>query len=266
MNKYLQTFCLNNYQMPGNDLQYCLNDGRGLSKALEPLGFQNDYMFDHFATKSNILDRLNYLALNSKAGDVYINAFSGHGTQVPNQNPGTDIEPDGLDECIVAWDHDWDKPETWLRDDYIYDVILKFHPQAFVYLIFDNCTSQSMFKGGMVNPALKRSIRYLHNPRLHGMDKAILQSRPPKNRALPDNVCVFSGCKDGKTSAEQIVNGLGGGLLHFSIIDTLNSKKRVANVDAIVRMKKYVGKYNPDQEPVLNCQSTMAGRKFLEVG
>jgi len=78
-------------------------------------------------TKSNILKAIKKLIRDAQAGDHFVFYFSGHGSQVPNQNPDEDPEEDGMDEVIWPADahYDQEKPNGEEVTNYILDDELK---------------------------------------------------------------------------------------------------------------------------------------------
>src|SRR5579864_5554561 len=54
------------------------------------------------ATREGVQRAFIQVARKSRADDVFVFHFSGHGTQVPDRQPFD--EPDGLDEALCMWD------------------------------------------------------------------------------------------------------------------------------------------------------------------
>ena len=70
-------------------------------------------LVDARATKSAIMDRLNWLVKDAKAGDKLLFHFSGHGSQIRDRD-GDELK-DQLDEIVCPHDMDWDG--TYIVDD-----------------------------------------------------------------------------------------------------------------------------------------------------
>src|SRR6187549_1240177 len=81
---------VNKYQIPGADLRGCVNDVKNLKAALtKHCGFPAKNiktLLDAKATKKNIQAGIEQLIKGSKAGDVLVVHFSGHGSNVPDKN------------------------------------------------------------------------------------------------------------------------------------------------------------------------------------
>ncbi len=132
---------INNF-VPGiPPLRGCVNDTQNMRALLQSrFGFAPEdikVLNDADAKWTNIKDHLeNWLIAGSTAGDVRIFHFSSHGTQVADQ-PGGD-EPDGADEVVVPYDHDWDKP---VRDDMLKAILDKAPAGVNLTVLMDCCHS-----------------------------------------------------------------------------------------------------------------------------
>jgi len=130
---------LNHYPNPANNLKGCVNDVLQTSKMLqEAYGFDDAsgirVLSDERATTAAIVDRLKWLVGGSRAGDVLVFHYSGHGSQVRDRH-GDELD-DGLDEIICPYDLDWDDPFT---DDDLHAVLEEATPGANLTVILDCC-------------------------------------------------------------------------------------------------------------------------------
>ena len=93
---------VNKYQVPGADLRGCVNDVKNLNAALiEVYGFKKSditALTDGAATKKAMKAGIKRLVSDSKKGDIAVLHYSGHGSNVPDDN---DDESDGRDEIAV---------------------------------------------------------------------------------------------------------------------------------------------------------------------
>src|SRR6187549_2759524 len=108
---------INRYQIPGSDLRGCVNDVQDLQAALvEVCSFKKadiTVMTDAAASTKAMQASIKALVKASKKGDVALLHYSGHGSNVPDDNGD---ESDGRDEILCPTDLDWDNP---LRDDWL---------------------------------------------------------------------------------------------------------------------------------------------------
>src|SRR3990172_4884819 len=81
---------INKYRLSGADLQGCVNDVTNIRYILiKYLGFKvKDIraLVDARATKKGIMDRLEWLVRDAKAGDRLLFHFSGHGSQIRDRD------------------------------------------------------------------------------------------------------------------------------------------------------------------------------------
>ncbi len=128
-----------------------VNDTGLIIPALKKHGFQRNnisLLLDSQATKKNITNSLNNLAVNSKAGDIVYIHFSCHGQQIYDK---IGDEPDGLDEAMIPFDafKYYDSTgytgENHLRDDelgVLVDIVRKsVGPGGDVLVVIDACHS-----------------------------------------------------------------------------------------------------------------------------
>ena len=81
---------VNIYAIPGADLRGCVNDVENMKEVLTGL-FEFDeadiaVLQDHEATKENVQRGLEQLTSGVSPGDVIYFHFSGHGSNVPDQD------------------------------------------------------------------------------------------------------------------------------------------------------------------------------------
>lgn len=92
---------------PGSPLAGCVADARLWAETLTGLGFDPPtLLLDAAATRATILMALESLVGSSRAGDVLVFQFAGHGTQLPDANADED-DPGGVDqdEALCPFDH-----------------------------------------------------------------------------------------------------------------------------------------------------------------
>jgi Caspase domain len=114
---------------------------------------------DGLPTKANIMNALQNLSHNSKAGDWVIVYFAGHGSQQLQelrQPPSRSIyiEPDGLDEVFLPYDVGrWDGGIQAIKgaisdDEIAVQLSAMLRKKLHVWIIFDTCHAGDMTKGG----------------------------------------------------------------------------------------------------------------------
>ncbi len=111
---------VNRYRIPGADLRGCVPDVKNMSSLLQrKYGFEEgdiSLLTDFDATKKAIEEAITGLIRGGQRGDVLLVHFSGHGSNVPDDNGD---EADNRDEILCPTDLDWYDP---LRDDWLRSV------------------------------------------------------------------------------------------------------------------------------------------------
>src|SRR4051812_47392441 len=152
---------INKYQIDGADLRGCVNDVQDLSAALvECYGFKKSditVLTDGAATKKAMQSGIKALLRDSKKGDVAVVHYSGHGSNVPDDNGD---ESDGRDEILCPTDLNWDDP---LRDDWLRTTFDSLKPGVNLTVIMDCCHSGTNTREFLPRDAPVRQ-RYLPSP------------------------------------------------------------------------------------------------------
>ncbi len=81
------------YPSVGDRLGGCVADARAWKQELQHVGFTVDVLEDGAATRQNIVNGIQDLILHSRAGDVLVVQYSGHGTTIE------DLDGDDLEEA-----------------------------------------------------------------------------------------------------------------------------------------------------------------------
>lgn len=143
-----------------HQLESCANDARLVAGVLrERFGFPEDgltLLLDQAATRDGILAGLAALKDRARAGDRLVVFYSGHGSQVPDEEGD---EPDGWDEAIVPHDGG---PRTdakgvrtahqcrYITDDEIYRWVLDTSAVTpFITFVADTCFAGTLTRGRM---------------------------------------------------------------------------------------------------------------------
>jgi hypothetical protein len=181
--KYAMLVGINKY--PGNALNGCVNDVTNLREMLvKNFGFSADNILlltDEQATRADILARLDEFASKLKRDDLFVFAYSGHGTLFPdayseeqdeteslhfNPDPRNDNKPffeDGkYDAAICPVDsRETSSGKPWhnlILDDELYARFSKFASAgAFVNYLTDSCFSGTQGRDLFKTRALKLS-------------------------------------------------------------------------------------------------------------
>lgn len=229
---------INKYLVPGADLRGCVNDVKNLSAALVDLyGFSPadvTVLLDGAATKKAMQSGIAKLVKDSKKGDVALLHYSGHGSNVPDDN---DDESDGRDEILCPANLDWEDP---LRDDWLRATLDGLKPGVSFTAIMDCCHSGTNTRA-MLPPDAPVVSRYLPSPwglvaaesgrRSAGAQVSQLRRSAPRARKTRDIVgaelpeILVTGCRDTQTSADAFINGTYNGALTYALVEAMRATK-----------------------------------------
>jgi len=236
MNKAL-LIGINRYKIPGADLRGCVNDVNNLKAALlKHFSFQEKnikILTDLRATKKAMQDGITRLVKGAKRGDVLLFHYSGHGSNVPDDNGD---EADSRDEILCPTNLDWKDPMT---DDWLRTAFDKVPADVNLTVIMDCCHSGTNTRV-LVSPDAPIIERFLPCPldllavesgrRLTGEIKgkrATLEKRAQRKKDVIDiNIpeVLITGCRDTQTSADAHIGGSYNGALTYNLVAAMEEK------------------------------------------
>ena len=267
---------INKYQVPGADLRGCVNDVTNLQKALrDHYGFASKditVLTDLKATKKAMQAAIQKLVAGGKKGDVLLLHYSGHGSNVPDDNGD---EADKRDEILCPTDLDWKDP---LRDDWLRKAFDKLKPGVGLTVIMDCCHSGTNTRAILPFDAPIKE-RYLPSPwdlvatesgrKLRGAVTSELRVSPRAKRKRSDSVhadiceLLITGCRDTQTSADAFIKGTYNGALTYFLVESIQEARgklsyRELHTRTLAKLK---GEY--DQVPQLEGNQKKFDRPFL---
>jgi len=229
---------INKYQIPGADLRGCVNDVKDMVAALvEFHAFKKSditVLTDGAATKKAMQAGIQALVRDSKKGDVAVLHYSGHGSNVPDDNGD---EADGRDEILCPTDLNWDDP---LRDDWLRSTFDGLKTGVSFTAIMDCCHSGTNTRA-ILPPDAPVKERYLPSPstlkavesgrglpkkvisELRGSPRAARKTKDLVNADLPE--VLITGCRDTQTSADAFINGRYNGALTYALVEAIRKTK-----------------------------------------
>ncbi|MBU0735127.1 MAG: caspase family protein, partial [Proteobacteria bacterium] len=204
---------VNKYNIPGSDLNGCVNDVTNVRDILlKYFGFDvNDIrvVIDERATKENIMNRLRWLVADAKAGDRLLFHFSGHGSQIRDRD-GDELK-DHLDEILCPHDMDWDG--RYIVDDELGELFSTLPKRINLEVLLDCCHSGTGTREAFGIESLPQDLsfkpKFLTPPAdiLARVDDDDLKVRKLAKGGNPLTHVLFSGCKDNQTSADAYIKG-----------------------------------------------------------
>ena len=268
---------VNRYRIPGADLRGCVNDAKNMQAALaKHYAFgKGDIvtLLDFAATKKAIEAAISKLVRGGRRGDVLLVHFSGHGSNVPD-NDGD--EADGRDEILCPTDLDWKNP---LRDDWLRKTFDGLRAGVSLTVITDCCHSGTITRA-VAPPDAPMIERYLPSPwdlvavesgrKLRGAMRGSLRASKPSSRKARDIVSadlpevLITGCRDTQTSADALIGGSFNGALTYNLVAAITEAKgalthRELHDATSAKLKR--GRF--DQVPQLEANRSRLDQPFL---
>jgi len=252
---------VNKYLIPGSDLRGCVNDVADMSAVLTEFGgFKKSditTLTDQAATKKAMMAAIQKLVKASKKGDVALLHYSGHGSNVPDDEENRD-EADGRDEILCPTDLNWDDT---LRDDWLRDTFNTLADGVNLTVIMDCCHSGSNTRA-IEPPDAPIKSRYLPSPwaiaaseSRRSMPKKVsseLRQSRRATRGIRDIVdadipeVLITGCRDTQTSADAFINNRYNGALTFGLVEAIRKAKGKLTyrelhdqASAVIRKRKF---------------------------
>jgi uncharacterized caspase-like protein len=124
------------------DLLAAENDASGLAAIFAAAGYVAASVLTRNATLANARDVFVNAANQSRPGDIFVFSFSGHGSQLPGD------EPDGTDETLCFYDGQ-------LRDKDLREWLARFQTGVNVLIIIDACHSGGMDRAAASGPRVR---------------------------------------------------------------------------------------------------------------
>jgi hypothetical protein len=263
-----QALCVGIDDYPTSPLSGCVADADEWGATLGDLGFQVSFLKNSQATRDAILAGLRTLIADSRAGDVLVFQFSGHGTEVDDLDGD---EVDGTngpkDEALCPYDI---AAGAFVIDDDIAEVFADIPQGVNVTCFIDCCHSGSITRTFMPSRPLTgvRDVRARFlpaTPEMQAKHRAYRQrlgsarSEPGRRPENLKNV-LFSACRDYEVAYES------GGHGEFTVRATKILRQGIAECTNEDFQKQVTREFGPAprQNPALDCAPHMAKLSLLK--
>jgi hypothetical protein len=277
MSKKAVLIGINRHRIAGADLRGCVNDVKNIKSLLtRSYGFKNNditVITDFAATKKRIESSIQKLVREGRKDDVLLVHYSGHGSNVPDDNGD---EADRRDEILCPTDLDWKAP---LRDDWLRKTLDGLRAGVSLTVITDCCHSGTITRA--VQPPDAPSIeRYLPSPwdlvavesgrSLRGVVKTGLRKSARATSKKRDVVeidlpeVLITGCRFDQTSADAWIGESFNGALTYNLVAAIaeaNGEVSYRKLHAATSTKLKRGGF--DQVPQLEGHKGRLDRPFL---
>lgn len=263
-----RALCIGIDQYPTAPLSGCVADARLWSEKLRALGFTTRLLVNGDATRDGILSAVDDLVGKSKAGDVLVLQYSGHGTTVPDEN---EEEEDGKDQAVCPFDF---ADGHLLVDDDVAMSFTRLPAGVTLTCFFDCCHSGTITRFAVGDsPASRaggnRKARFVvATPDLVARHRAFRRSRglhlTSGTRAFSTSrgpagmrEVVFSACRRDEVAMESD----GQGEFTRRAVQLLD-RTRMTNKEFQERVVAAFGA-RPAQHPILDCAPEVEGNALL---
>lgn len=268
---------INRYQVPGSDLRGCVNDVKNLQQVLTTYyGFSAQditSLTDLQATKKAMQSAIQKLVAGGKKGDVLLLHYSGHGSNVPDDNGD---EADHRDEILCPTNLDWNDP---LRDDWLRTTFNKLRAGVSLTVIMDCCHSGTNTRA-ITPPDAPIKERFLPCPldllatesgrKLRGTLRGQLGKAPRGRKRKSDIVhadiqeMLITGCRDTQTSADADIGGTFNGALTYFLVESIKKTRgKLTYRELHERTLAHLKREGYDQTPQLEGRRDNFDRAFL---
>lgn len=274
-----------NYPGTNHSLRGCVNDVVTMSEMITAnFGFTDPknkrMLIDDSATTANILERLEWLVDGAQPGDVLFFHYSGHGSQVINQDyndPGFEI--DGKDEIICPVDLNW--RDKIIKDDDLKTIFNKVPENVNLTVILDCCHSGGGIDSSSIyQPTGQAAVEVINDPMNPNRSRLLPMPADIANRGLgldlkvkprqiqtADNstALLISGCQSHQTSADSFIGNKFMGAATFFIARALQLNNFSLDYKTLVEIvNREIAQFGYTQRPELNGRTDLYTKKFLE--
>ncbi|OQX19019.1 MAG: hypothetical protein BWK76_05885 [Desulfobulbaceae bacterium A2] len=261
---------INKYLLPDADLAGCVNDVTNVRDVLlKYFAFTAKsvrVVTDGRATRSRILDSLEWLVRNASAGDRLLFHFSGHGSQVADVD-GDEVK-DHQDEILCPHDMDWDG--CYISDDDMAGILDKVPTGVNLEVLLDSCHSgtgtREMHGLSLLPEEMRIRQRFLAPP----VDVACRMDEDMETVRLlrvnnPMKHVLFTGCRDNQTSADAWIGGTYNGAFTYYFCKHIRDANGDISRGELIKRVRASLKFNGySQVPQLECATGERGKKVLE--
>ena len=235
------------------DLSYTIDDAEDMEDMLVSYSNWNieniQLLTDNGASKTGIDEAIENMALKADADDVFLFFFSGHGSNIPDEEGGDEV--DRYDEVICPWDTTAEIGNV-ISDDELGDWLAEC--KGNVAVILDTCMSGGFTKG------IEEIVKSVPNPQVpkdaiakkHFGEGLVehLKQRPISRDLNQVGYVVLMACEEDKSAYESrrlkngvftyyIVEGLWGPADEINISDDkISAEEAFYYADPLVRQYK----------------------------
>lgn len=260
-NIYALAVGIDNYKSPAiPPLQGCENDVIAMSKFLSTGLINSDdklyikKLINHQATRQAIIDGFHEHLSQAKSTDIALFYFSGHGSQEEAAEIFWHIEPDHLNETLVAFDSRTD--DTWDLADkelsWLVSEISQNHPHLIV--ILDCCHSGGALRSRQQYTSTRSVAANLGKRPLSSFIFADKLNSSFHWHSLSREYILLAACRDSEEAREHYSQKRG--VFSYFLLDSLQRHGNLTYREALKRTNALVRSFYPKQSPQIETTNS----------
>jgi len=240
---------INDYPGTINDLNGCVNDANDWAWLLANEFEFNEtrVLLDSSATKENILAELDWLVSSATEGDVVVFTYSGHGTQVSDEN---NDEEDFYDEALYVYD-------TYIIDDELRSILDRLHPDATAYLVIDSCFSGTSTRVMAFGQTPKPKFVQTHQ-----VDRKVLRKNLLQEEEMTE--LLLTGSSDSEYAYDAYFGGKYNGAMTYFALTTMYENLGASWEDFYTKLRENLPSTSYPQTPQLEGKEELKQRVLFE--
>lgn len=254
---------LNQYPAPVHSLRGCLNDVSQVHDLISSrLGFAaRDIvtLTDSRATTRRLVAQLGRLVDGASPGDVLLFHYSGHGSQVDDQNG--DETDDRLDGIICPYDLDWDHP---FSDDDLYEIVEPLPAGVNLTVVLDCCHSGTGLREARPERAEpdRATQRCIASPKAaHIARRGTPTARRFGAKAAARGAILIAACRADQVAADAFIDRDYHGALTYYLCRALEEAGWAPSYSALIhRVRELLRLNGYDQLPQLEGHHALLRR------
>lgn len=200
-------------------LKNCINDAKAMQDLAQFQGFEESkILIDAAATRDAVKDAVASAAGRLKAGDIFLFTYSGHGSQVVDQNED-ELENVRPGRELDKHDETWCLYDGMMVDDEVNQLWQSFAPDVRVLALLDCCHAETSIRdiGGRPRraaPGLPRRLPLMAAAKVQRNNRAFyadIQAKTQASVRLPIacSVEVLAACEDDQEASDGEEGGNG---------------------------------------------------------
>ncbi|HYA41935.1 MAG TPA: caspase family protein [Syntrophobacteraceae bacterium] len=237
-----------------NALHGCINDINDVEKLLQPLGFEIVKLPDEQATADEIRSALRESVKQLEAGDRFLFWYSGHGAELVEGDPSTDV--------LCPFDFDYTRDTSVTVDDF-HGIFSGIPDGVRAYWVSDSCYSGNL-DADRYNLGVPRQFR-LDPDKL----PVEIETSPSTPKGFSDisarlpNIVFISSCGGDQTSADACFKGIYNGAFTHFFLKEFQAGPQTPLDQLVPKVQKDLSAKNYVQVPELHGPDTITKLPFL---